>query len=221
MKTLFFLVAVLTAQLASADEYRFRVLLDDREIGEHSFSFIPLEGDDVYRVVSTARYDVAFLFVNVYQYRHQSREVWAAGCLQDIASATDDNGEEFQVAGVRQPGGLKLTVNGKGEMVAERCVRTFAYWDPRLLAAGQLLNSQTGELQPVEFAELGETPLPWSPATRVRSVALALADGRIELWYDSGRWLGLRSTLENGRVLQYWPADETGQDSARQQEERS
>ena len=41
----------------------------------------------------------------MYSYDHSNREIWNDGCLQEIASFTDDNGDEYRVDG-RRNGGL-------------------------------------------------------------------------------------------------------------------
>lgn len=183
-------------------DYHFDVYLDDKPIGTHSFVFDA--AGDGYRLTSTASYQVKFLFVTAYQYRHESTEQWRGGCLRSIDSTTDDNGDSYRVEGDASA----IRVNGEPTPVAVDCVRSFVYWDPRLLESPQLLNSQTGELEPVTLDSLGQSPLPWGEDGRPHQL-LSLATPRtpIELWYDSsGRWLGLRSELDNGRVLSYRPA---------------
>lgn len=199
---------------ASTRDYSFTVLLDDKEIGQHSFSFTPLAVDGAYQLVSVASYDVKILFINAYQYRHRSEEQWADGCLQEITSNTDDNGDDFRVVGEKNAKGMTLQVNGRPAPAENPCVRTFAYWAPELLDASQLLNSQTGELEPVGFADKGKKPLPWAQNVTAKNIELATKNGTIQLWYgDDGRWLGLRTKMTNGRVLQYQPLLPSGNPS--------
>lgn len=188
-------------------DYEFNVFLDGSEIGSHRFSFQSLGTEPShYRLTSEASYRVKVLFVTVYEYRHRSVEEWRDGCLVEIRSATEDNGDEYRVSGERSGDGFRLRVNGETETVEENCIRTFAYWNPELIHTGQLLNSQTGELTRVEHEDIGTTPLPWQRDRRAATRKLATGDGPIELWYSgSGRWLGLRSPLKNGRVLHYRP----------------
>ena len=207
-----FVLGLMGASMAAWGEprdYRFEVSLDEREIGNHSFTFEPL-GDRHYRLTSEASYDVKLLFVTVYEYRHRSEEEWRDGCLVAIRSATDDNGNQYQVVGERVAEGFRLQVNGEQRAVGETCVRSFAYWNPELLRTDKLLNSQTGKLEEIEHEVLGTTPLPWQGERTADTRKLVTADGPIELWYGAGDgWLGLRSQLKNGRVLQYRPSPET------------
>ncbi len=208
MKAILLAVAVwcLAAPLgAEPADHHFRVFLDGDEIGTHSFRFQPLgDGPAHYRLVSEASYEVKILFVKVYQYDHRSVETWRQGCLEDIQAVTDDNGEKFQVAGEQLDTSFRVEVNGERRTLEEGCVGTFAYWEPDLLTAPRLLNSQTGELEDVALERLGERPLPWDETIEATALSLESEAGTIRLWYHrEGHWLGLRSRLGNGRVLEY------------------
>lgn len=203
------LLATAPAASAAGGEdrtWRFRVFLDDREIGTHEFRVRRDEGLE--RVEIDARFDVRFLFINAYRYRHQNVEVWQNGCLQHIESQTDDNGDMLQVRG--RTGADGFVVGGaEGDTVLDSaCVSSFAYWNPEFLSARRLLNAQTGEYLPVTVEAAGEELLVVDgrelPARRF---TVAMEDGRITLWYhrDNGQWLALESPTPGGRTLRYEP----------------
>jgi hypothetical protein len=81
---------------------------------------------------------------------------------------------------------------------------SFAYWDPRILRATRLLNSQTGELLPVSVAERGTERVNVAgrnvAATRHR---LSAPNLQIDLWYADGRWVALEAPTPGGRTLRY------------------
>ena len=81
------------------------------------------------------------------------------------------------------------------------CVRSFAYWDRRILAAEQLLNAQTGEYERVQItraAAAGEVPGA-SEHEVIEGERL-----RIDLWYSaSGEWRALESQTKDGKRLRY------------------
>lgn len=184
--------------------YMFDVLLDGKEIGSHVFTFSFSESG--YQVQSAATYNVKMLFLELYRYSHSAQETWSGGCLQHIQSSTDDNGDKYRVTGSREGNGMAMTINDEEKVHGAECVRTFAYWDPTLLDAPELLNSQTGELEPVNFADQGQKPLPWNAEASAQSYSLDTENGVIHLWYKpDGHWLGLLSELENGRTLMYRP----------------
>ena len=170
---------------ASSRTWEFRVLLDGREIGRHTF--VREEQGEAARVVSEARFDVRFLFVSAYRYEHRAEERWQGRCLVRLQARTDDNGARKDVR--VEPG---------------ECTQSFAYWDPAILRADRLLNAQTGEVLPVRSLALGSESIAVrgreTSATRHRLTAPGLS---IDLWYASGDWVALESSVEGGRRLRY------------------
>jgi hypothetical protein len=187
---------------ASAQTLRFRVYLGDDPIGQHSFE-LRLGGSEQ-QVVSAARFDVDFLLLNVYRYRHESRERWEDGCLTEIRATTDDNGRAFSLVGERRGDDLTLAINGR-EKRLPACIGTFTYWDRERLGRPRLLNPQTGELVNARLEREGRDR--WTfrgkdvEADRYRLNAGATD---IVLWYTpSGDWIGLESETTGGRALRY------------------
>ena len=182
-------------------EWNFRVLLDGREVGWHRYV---VRGDGAAtEVESRAQFDVRFLFLNAYRYRHEARERWRGACLDGLDSRTETNGTVEEVAAVAYE--EALVVSGpSGDARLPGCVMSFAYWDPRILRATRLLNSQTGELLPVRVDERGTERVSVAgqhvPATRHR---LSTRDLQIDLWYADGRWVALEAPTPGGRVLRY------------------
>ena len=198
------LVGLLPVAGAAAveQEWRFRVFLDDREIGHHHFS-LTRDGDQE-ELSTVAKFDVTILKIPFFRYRHDNVERWNGDCLQQISSSTDQNGTRYTVDGRATAKGFQIVTN-TGEQELPACVSTFAYWDKSFLQRPRLLNSQTGEYLDVEVDYLGEKPLALKespmPAHHYRLTAKQL---NIEIWYsDDDRWLALQSTTEGGRLLRY------------------
>ncbi len=184
------------------DNLRFEVFLDDERIGTHSFNFAT-SGDGVV-MRSNASFDVRFLFLTAYRYRHQSTETWQDGCLTEIRSETDDNGKSFRVRGESRSAGFQ--VSGVSErVVKDDCVMSFAYWDPRILDERRLLNSQTGEVLDVDVTEKGRATLVLGDKEiDARKYQLTAEGMDITLWYDGNdQWLGLESRVGDGNRLRY------------------
>ncbi|MFC1688584.1 DUF6134 family protein [Pseudomonadota bacterium] len=187
--------------------WRFKVSLDKREIGYHDF-LVTRQGTR--RMVEiSADFDVKILFINAYSYDHDNREIWQDGCLQQIESETDDNGDLLKVVGETVTEGFTLVTNtGAQQTIDSPCVRSFAYWNPAFLESSQLLNSQTGEIVDVNITGQGEDTLliDDQPVPSIR-YEIEMAAGPITLWYtrDSGQWLGLQAATEGGRTLRYEP----------------
>ena len=186
---------------AADGEWNFRVLLDGREVGWHRYV---VRGDGAStKVESRAQFDVRFLLLNAYSYRHTARERWRGACFDELESRTETNGRVEEVAAVAYDDAV--VVDGpSGDARLPGCVMSFAYWDPRILRATRLLNSQTGELLPVSVAERGTERVNVAgrtvAATRHR---LSAPNLQIDLWYADGRWVALEAPTPGGRTLRY------------------
>lgn len=183
-------------------EWNFKVYLDDTQIGHHHFQLA--ERDDSWLLKSEADFRVKFLFFTAYRYQHVNTEVWSDSCLQRIESNTNANGTEFAVNGFQTGSGFTVETKQFRDDLGD-CVKTFAYWDPAILDESYLLNSQTGELLPVEVEGATEETLSIKgeqiPAMRYHLVA---KDMELDIWYSTDlRWLALESTVKGGRKLRY------------------
>ena len=194
-------LAITVPASASAGAWNFRVMLDGREIGRHRYELQP-QGDGM-ELRSEARFDVRFLFVSAYRYEHEAVERWQGGCLRELQSRTVTNGERVAVS-ARDTGGQLTVERPAGRDVHPGCVLSFAYWDPRILEARALLNSQTGELVPVQVMRMGPEAVTIRGqdllATRHRINGTGL---QIDLWYVGERWVALEALTDGGRRLRY------------------
>ena len=184
-------------------QWQFDVALDGKPIGVHTFE---LQQDGSRQVLTTqASFDVKFLFITAFRYRHQNTEVWNNGCLSSIDASTDSNGEQFDVRGKISGANFDL-LSASGSMTLPRCVQTFAYWNPAILESDKLLNSQTGDYEDITVTLEGREQVPVAgeriDALRYRLSAQA---GDITLWYSSvdNTWLGLEAPAKGGRKLLY------------------
>lgn len=186
---------------AGGREWDFRVLLDGKEVGWHRWT-VHADGAST-DVESRASFDVRFLFLNAYRYRHEARERWRGNCLAGLEARTETNGDVEEVA-AQSLGDTLLVAGPEGDARLPGCVKSFAYWNPDILGATRLLNSQTGELLPVRVTDLGRDSVEVSgrriEATRHRLSAPGL---QIDLWYAGDRWVALEAPTPGGRKLRY------------------
>lgn len=210
MRTLFAIVLLFgfgaTSVAASPNEaqrsWQFSVLLDGSPIGYHRFELMSRESE--LEVRSEASFDVRFLFINAFRYRHSNRELWEGECLRVIESSTRQNGEEFAVSGERLAEGLRIEANGKADQL-DGCVMTFAYWNPRFLEQTRLLHPQTGEYMSVDVQPLGREELTVRGESVIATAYQVRArDVDITVYYsDDDEWLGLESIAKGGRIIRY------------------
>jgi len=184
--------------------WNFKVLLDDKPIGYHQ---VRIDRDANRKDVHTkAEFDVRFMFIPVYSYVHDTRETWVNGCLVNITSTTDDNGDDFFINS--KPLNQRLALETQdGISTFDGCVRTFAYWDIEMLQSTHLLNTQTGEYQAVTITDMGSDTVNLEDGeVEARRFKLICEDMNIDLWYTNDmHWLALESTTASGAVLRYVP----------------
>lgn len=200
-------IPVATASLEQVDEKRwqFDVLLNDKPIGTHTFAV--QESNDQLVLETEASFDVKFLFVTAFRYRHQNTEIWAGGCLASIDAMTDSNGKMLEVRGQRAADGFAID-DGEGSSELTGCVQSFAYWNPAVLESERLLNSQTGDYETVTVTYDGPDQVTVAgQQVGAYRYTMAAKGGDITLWYsrDELTWLALEAPAKGGRTLTYRP----------------
>lgn len=187
---------------AGSQTYDFKVFLGKDEIGRQRFE-VSSEGERT-QVRIDAEFKVTFLYITVYTYRHTNVEIWEGTCLHEIRAETDDNGDAFFVNGIFRNGHLQMQTQA-GNWTGEGCIKTFAYWNPDWMKGERLLNSQTGEHQPVSILAVGEETVPVQGIpTRTTRRRIVTDKFSVDLWYTlSGRWVALQSTTKKGDTLRY------------------
>lgn len=187
---------------ATSQTYDFKVFLGKDEIGRQRFD-VSSEGERT-QVRVDAQFKVTFLYITVYTYRHTNVETWEGACLREIRAETDDNGDSFFVNGILRNGRLQVETQA-GDWSGDGCIKTFAYWNAEWITGARLLNSQTGELQPVSIRVVGEETIPvLGVPTRTTHRRIVTDKFAVDLWYTlNGRWVALQSTTKKGDILRY------------------
>lgn len=197
-------------------KWQFNVALNGKPVGSHSFE---LRQDGSQQILeTTARFDVKFLFVTAFRYRHQSTEVWSDGCLSRIEATTESNGKRFDVQGSSAGNEFRVS-SSEGSATLSGCVQSFAYWNPAVLDSTRLLNSQTGEFEDVSvtFEQSEQLDVGGKPVEALR-YRLSAEAGDITLWYssDDQTWLGLEAPAKGGRTISYTAVSVPEQDTVAQ-----
>jgi hypothetical protein len=175
--------------------FNFKVLLNDREIGWHTF--VVEHNDHQVTVKSNVSMDFTVLRVKKVKYRHQANEIWQKDCMVEFESSTQRNGKLVAISG--------KTVNGNffvqredGETPLGACVKSFPYWRPKWLESEFLLNVETGKYTPISVKSNID------PVTQVIYKTIELPKTQIHLEYDkAGDWQSLEFDLNIVGTLRY------------------
>lgn len=190
------------AMNSEVESWDFDVYLNDKRVGNHSFTVA--ETDGIKLVQSEANFKYRILFIPAYQYEHRAAERWADNCLVDLSATTNDNGKRILVTGSQTSNGFAVQ-RGQSPVELAECVMTFAYWNPEFLEQPRLLNPQTGEFVEISVEQAGNDFLEVRgqrvPATRFRLTAYGID---LTLWYSpNDEWLALESIAKGGHVIRY------------------
>lgn len=199
---------------AGSREWNFTALLDGKPIGTHRFVLMPADAADAAgrTLSSRAQFDVKFLGITAYRYRHQTSERWSGDCLVEIVARTDDDGKVTEVRGKDSGGTFAVDARAAGKHGARTenqnaagCVMSFAYWNPAALGAqSRLLDPGTGRFETVDITALQPATIEvrghptWARGIRIGGLAQP-----IEVWYDGQDWVGLDTWVGGGRRLSY------------------
>ena len=189
-------------------EWRFTVRLDGKPIGTHRF-VLESAGDRAVTLGGEAQFDVTLLGVPLYRYRHRVSERWTGGCLASIDARTDDNGRLTEVRGQARADRFAVEVrdgDGAGPAPASPagCLMSFAYWNPALAEQKRLLDAGSGRIESVVISAPTAVPADLQvEAQPVRGLRIGGLPRPIDVWYAGDRWVGLDTTVSDGRRLSY------------------
>ena len=186
----------------SVKEWKFRVLLDGKDIGHHHFTLID-KGMERH-IESEANFDARVFMLFRFQYQHSNAEVWQGNCLVEINSETNTNGKTISMQGYRDADAFVVATDQEEQRLPE-CVKSFAYWNAQILNEARLINQQTGRYQEINIAPLASESL-MIRGENVSAQRYRLTGEKIDLdiWYsDTGEWLQLESKVKGGRTIRY------------------
>lgn len=186
----------------STRDLEYNVFLDGDRIGSHKVRITPMDTGTIVEI--EASFTIKFLIFEAYRYIHYAREEWNSGCLNKIQASTNDNGNKLFVNGRLNDNTFTIKSRDKKKVI-NGCVRSFAYWDPNLIQASYLLNSQNGQYTSVDVVSYGYEKISLGQQ-RVNAMRYRINGDeiKIDLWYSPEQeWLALSAVTESGARLRY------------------
>lgn len=195
------------ARALNAD-LNFRVWIDQREVGTHQVQLTSQASKT--EAVTRVDMKLKILLITVFDYKHESREIWDENCLVQLDTRTTVNRKKYSVKASSQatPGSpaTKMVIESTSPDASSSsqpnndCVASFAYWDLEKLQNRNLINTQTGEITPTAFKAQGESIVPKTKLA-ANTYRLSNAEANITLWYsDENDWLALQTETRRGQL---------------------
>lgn len=170
-------------------------------------------GSQIYRIDRQGRHvvvdihtdiDFRLLWIPVYRFRHESREIWDGDRLIRMVSNTDDNGNPVALD-VRAEGRV-LKVGGEaGPAEVDSSAVPASLWNSVVVERQRLLDTVTGTVLATKVAFLGDEVLTVAgKSVQTRRYRLS-GDYSRDLWYDSGDGSLVRVLFEarDGSEVEY------------------
>jgi Family of unknown function (DUF6134) len=190
--------------VAAARQWIFDVTADGLPIGTYRVE-VTEDGATTRHATADARYRVRLLVIDAYSYEQHDEQTWQGDCLVRLEARTVEHGKTITVS-AREQGDAFVVDGPHGREALPRCPMSFAWWNPGVVHAKALVNTQTGALTPVSVTALGQDRI------TVRGAPIDALRYQVEtertvtdVWYAGGsEWVALRSTTKvGGHVLTY------------------
>jgi len=142
--------------LAASKTLDFTVLRDGSSIGTQSYT-IDTNGTDTQVKVSTD-IRVKVLFVTLYKFIHESKEVWSNGHLVSLKSTTDDDGTPKSLKATAKNGKIMLnsTINKQNRrQFASAAAIPASLWNPAIVNQATIINTIDGKIMEIKVDDLG------------------------------------------------------------------
>lgn len=192
-----------TASVPRDGVLAFDIVRNGKPIGTHTYRF-STEGE---RTKVEIRTDISFqlLFIPVYRFEHESREIWENNRLTSLESSTNDNGTPVKLRVYRDEDSL-MVIGEDGMMHVDREIIPASLWNRLVLDRNKLLMTTSGSVKSTQVEYVGEETVEVrGQPHKARHFRLTGQFSR-DLWYDENDVLvRVRFEASDGSTVQYVP----------------
>jgi hypothetical protein len=184
---------------ADSETREFAVRVDSKPAGTANMTI--QRQDDGSTVVACETTVKVRVLIKTYAYTCQTRETWKDGRLQQLTSACNDDGKQFQVTAAAQADGIHVRVNGR-EHLAKPEAWVSSYWtlpDAKLRdGVIPVIDADNGRDMQGRLQFIGQAQI--SVAGQMQNVLHFRFNGptKVELYYDAVQRLVRQEWVEDG-----------------------
>jgi hypothetical protein len=168
------------------------------DVGTHKLTF-SRSGEDLMVEVQN-KMKVKLLFITVFSYKADRRELWRDGKMVSYRSQTDDDGTDIATAAELKGG--KLVIEGPdGPIEGPFGVFPTNPWNSKIVEQSLLMDTKTGALLNVKIDAAGEdTVEARGKSFKARKYVIS-GDLERELWFgEDGTWLQMRFDSDGSAI---------------------
>lgn len=181
---------------------RFRVLRKGSPIGEHTVTFRQV-GEQL-AVTTHIDITVKVMMLTAFYLKHDAEEIWQAGRLVTVKSATNDNGTRVQVSGNAVADGFRIIGEDGPFLAPGQLLTTNMLWNTRMVSEERLIDVQYGGVVGLAVKRRGQVPVD-TPRGKVIANSHHLLTPHFAgtLFHDqSGVWV--KALIEaKGEIIEY------------------
>ncbi|MEL0113206.1 MAG: DUF6134 family protein [Rickettsiales bacterium] len=179
----------------------FDIVRNGTPIGTHTYRFD--QSGDRTEVRIKTDIDFRLLFIPVYRFEHESREVWKDGKLSSLESTTNENGTPVKLQVHRDEDSL-MVVGEDGSMHVDREIIPASLWNRLVLDRNKILTTVSGNLKSMQVRYIGEAQLDIRGEKKTTYHFRLTGEFERELWYDRNDVLvRVRFEASDGSTVQY------------------
>jgi hypothetical protein len=179
----------------------FDIMRNGEAIGTHTYHF--KKSTDRTEVWIKTYIDFRLLFIPIYKFEHESREVWRDGRLTSLESNTNENGTPVKLEIHRDKNSL-LVVAKDGNLYVDREIIPASLWNHLLLNRNKTLTTVSGNLKTFQVEYVGEESIDLRGQQTTTQHFRLIGEFERDLWYDNTDVLvGVRFEADDGSTVAY------------------